>query len=223
MGALYWQLNDIWPTASWSSIDYYGRFKALHYVAKRFYNPIMISCMETGERTTRYFPTLHPSVDYETKAQLCVTNETLSDVTGVAAWALRDNTGKVLKEGKTELTVPALSSVWLEEMDFDKTDVDRNYMSYEFQVNGEKVSEGTVLFTVPKYFEFLDPKLKYEINGDEITVFTRSYACYVEIDSPDSDMVLSDNYFDINTGSKMVKILEGMPKTIRLRSVYDIQ
>ena len=223
MGALYWQLNDIWPTASWSSIDYYGRFKALHYVAKRFYNPIMISCMETGERTTRYFPTLHPSVDYETKAQLCVTNETLSDVTGVAAWALRDNTGKVLKEGKTELTVPALSSVWLEEMDFDKTDVDRNYMSYEFQVNGEKVSEGTVLFTVPKYFEFLDPKLKYEINGDEITVFTRSYACYVEIDSPDSDMVLSDNYFDINTGSKTVKILEGTPKTIRLRSVYDIQ
>ena len=43
MGALYWQLNDIWPTASWSSLDYYGRLKALHYVAKRFYNPIMIS------------------------------------------------------------------------------------------------------------------------------------------------------------------------------------
>ncbi len=223
MGALYWQLNDIWPTASWSSIDYYGRFKALHYVAKRFYNPILISCKETGERTTRSFPTMDPRVDYETKAQLCVTNETLNDVTGVAAWALRDHTGKVLKEGKTELTVPALSSTWLEEMDFCKTDVDNNYMSFEFQVNKEVVSEGTVLFTVPKYFDFINPELSYEVNGDEITVFTKSYASYVEIDSPDSDIVLSDNYFDINTGSKTVKILEGTPKTIRLRSVYDIQ
>ena len=223
MGALYWQLNDIYPTASWSSIDYYGRFKALHYVAKRFYNPIMISCKETGERTTRTFPTMDPRVGYETKAQLCVTNETLSDVTGVVAWALRDHTGKVLQEDESRLTVPSLSSVWLEEMDFEKTDVDHNYLSYEFRVNGETVSEGTVLFTVPKYFDFVDPQLTYEINGDEITVFTKSYASYVEIDSPDSDIVLSDNYFDMNVGAKTVKILEGTPKTIKLRSVYDIQ
>lgn len=76
---------------------------------------------------------------------------------------------------------------------------------------------------MPKYFEFIDPQLTYEINGDEITVFTNAYASYVEIDSPDSDMILSDNYFDINAGAKTVKILEGTPKTIRLRSVYDIQ
>lgn len=132
MGALYWQLNDIWPTASWSSIDYYGRWKALQYVAKRFYNPIMISCQETGERATRPLPTMDPRVEYETKAQLCVTNETLYDVTGVVAWALRDHTGTVLQEGETELTVPRLSSAWLEEIDFAKTDVDHNYFSYEF-------------------------------------------------------------------------------------------
>ena len=223
MGTLYWQLNDIWPTASWSSIDYYGRFKALHYVAKRFYNPILISCKETGEKTTRYYPTLHPSVDYETKAQLCVTNETQCDVRGVAAWALRDHTGNILQEGETELTVPALSAVWLEEMDFCKTDVDHHYMSYEFRMDGEVVSEGTVLFTVPKYFRFKDPRLTYEINGDEITVYADSYASYVEIDSLDTDIILSDNYFDMNAGSKTVKILEGTPKTIQLRSVYDIR
>lgn len=223
MGALYWQLNDIYPTASWSSIDYYGRYKALHYVAKRFYSPVMISCKETGERTTRQFITMDPSVDYETKAQLCVANETRNEVTGVAAWALRDNTGKVLKEGQTEMTVPALSSVWLEEMDFLKTEVDSTYISFEFRMDGEVVSEGTALFTVPKHFDYLDPELTYEIHGDELTVFTKSYAGYVEIDSPDSDIILSDNYFDINAGSKTVKILEGTPKTIRLRSVYDIQ
>lgn len=223
MGALYWQLNDIWPTASWSSIDYYGRFKALHYVAKRFYNPIMISCKETGETATRYFPTLDPRIDYETKAQLCVTNETRSDVTGEAVWALRDSTGKILKEGKTPVKVPALSAVWLEEMDFCKTDVDNNYLSFAFLVGGETVSEGTVLFTVPKYFRFQDPNLRCEVKGNELTVYADSYAQYVEIDSPDCDFVLSDNYFDMNAGKKTVKILEGTPENIRLRSVYDIQ
>ena len=38
MGSLYWQLNDCWPVASWASIDYYGRWKALHYYARRFYD-----------------------------------------------------------------------------------------------------------------------------------------------------------------------------------------
>ena len=223
MGALYWQLNDIWPTASWSSVDYYGRLKALHYVAKRFYNPIMISCKETGEGDTRYFPTLDPRVDYTTKAQLCVTNETRSDVTGEAVWALRDSNGKILKEGKTTMTVPALSSVWLEEMDFCKTDVDNTYMSFAFVIEGQAVSEGTVLFTVPKYFRFQNPNLRCEVKGDELTVYADAYAQYVEIDAPDCDFVLSDNYFDMNAGSKTVKILEGTPENIRLRSVYDIQ
>ncbi len=223
MGALYWQLNDIWPTASWSSIDYYGRWKALQYVAKRFYKPIMISCQEIGEKAFRPLVTMDPRIGYETKAQLCVTNETLQDVTGVVTWALRDNTGAILQEGKEEVTVPSLTSVWLEEMDFARTDVEHNYISYAFCVNGEIVSEGTTLFTAPKHFEYVDPQLRYEINGDEITVFTNAYASYVEIDSPDFDMILSDNYFDINEGAKTVKILEGTAKNIRLRSVYDIQ
>lgn len=223
MGALYWQLNDIWPTASWASVDYYGRLKALHYVAKRFYNPVMISCMETGEQATRYFPTLDPDVDYVTKAQLCVTNETREEVKGIVAWALRSSDGAVIEEGQTEMTVPALSSVWLPEMDFHKTDVDHNYLSYEFRVEEKVISEGAVLFTVPKYFEFQNPELTYQIHGDEITVFSKSFASYVEIDSPDSDIILSDNYFHMNAGCKTVQILEGTPKTIRLRSVYDIQ
>jgi len=76
---------------------------------------------------------------------------------------------------------------------------------------------------VPKHFNFKNPNLKYEINGDEITIYADSFAKYVEIDSPDSDFILSDNYFDMNAGYKTVKILEGTPKTINLRSVYDIK
>ena len=96
-------------------------------------------------------------------------------------------------------------------------------MSYEYEVDGKIVSDGTVLFTAPKYFEFKDPNLRYEINGNKITVFADAYARFVEIYSPDSDFILSDNYFDMNAGEKTVEILEGTPKTIVLRSVYDIK
>ena len=224
MGTLYWQLNDIWPVASWASIDYYGRYKALQYVAKRFYSPVVISCMETGEKTTRPVVVWEQSIhDYETKTQLCVTNDTLAEVTGTVNWALRDCTGRILKQDSQVITIPALSVVWLEEMDFEKTDVEHNYMSYEFMVDGREMSGGTVLFTAPKHFAFKNPNLRYEIKGEEITVYADAYARYVEIDSPDSDFILSDNYFDMNAGSRTVKVLEGTPKTIALRSVYDIR
>jgi len=224
MGALYWQLNDIWPVASWASIDYYGRYKALQYVAKRFFSPVLISCMETGEQTTRPVVTMelgHP--DYATKAQLCITNDTLQEVTGVVRWALRDRLGQILQEGTLPVQVAPLSPLWLEEMDFHKADVDNTYFSYELLAEDEVVSEGTVLFTAPKYFRFADPHLRCEIKGDEMTIYAEAYAKYVEIDSPDSDFILSDNYFDMNAGSKTVKILEGKVKNVRLRSVYDIQ
>lgn len=224
MGTLYWQLNDIWPVASWASIDYYGRYKALQYVAKRFFNPVILSCKETGEKETRPFVTMEESrYDYQTKAQLCLTNDTLQDVTGTVAWALRNKKGEILEQGSWQITVPSFSVVWLDELDFHKTDVRSNYMSYEYIVNGKTVSAGTALFTAPKHFDFEQPNLRYTIEGDEITVYADAYARYVEIDSPDSDFILSDNYFDMNAGTKTVKVLEGTPKTIALRSVYDIR
>ena len=224
MGALYWQLNDIWPVASWASIDYFGRYKALQYVAKRFFAPVMISCAEIGETTTRPYVVMQQDFyDYTTQARLNVTNETTNDVSGTVNWELRSAESNVLQNGSTDIVVPALSSLWLSNMDFNKTDVENNYLSFSFVVNNEIVSEGTVLFTVPKHYNFVDPNLRYEINGDEITVYADAYAKYIEIDSPDSDFILSDNYFDMNAGSKTVKILEGTPKTIRLRSVYNIK
>lgn len=224
MGALYWQLNDIWPVASWASIDYFGRYKALQYVAKRFFAPVMISCEEIGETTTRPFVVMQPDFfDYSTQAKLSVTNETTKDVNGIVNWELRSASSNIIQSGQENITVPALSSVWLENIDFNKTDVENNYLSYSFVVNENVVSEGTVLFTVPKHFNFIDPNLRYEIKGDEITLYADAYAKSVEIDSPDSDFILSDNYFDMNAGIKKVKILEGNPKTIKLRSVYDIK
>lgn len=224
MGTIYWQINDIWPVASWSSIDYFGRLKALQYAAKRFYAPVLISCRETGETDTRPVVTREPDFyDYSTKAELCVTNDTLEDINGTVCWELRNYKGEILESEKTPLTVEALSAKWLPELDFNKTDVLNNYMSYSFVVEEEEISSGTILFTAPKHFNFINPNLKYEIRGNEITVFAESFAKSVEIYSPDSDFVLSDNYFDMNAGSKTVMILEGEPKTIVLRSVFDIE
>ena len=74
MGAIYWQLNDCWPVASWSSIDYFGRWKALHYTAKRFFAPVLASACEEG-----------------TKVSLHVSNESSDQFEGVLSWTLRDS------------------------------------------------------------------------------------------------------------------------------------
>ena len=49
-GSLYWQLDDCWPVASWSSIDYYGRWKALQYAARRFFAPVLVSPVDRKGR-----------------------------------------------------------------------------------------------------------------------------------------------------------------------------
>ena len=54
MGTLYWQINDNWPVASWSSIDYFGRWKALHYMAKKFYGPQAVSMCMDGDTMQVY-------------------------------------------------------------------------------------------------------------------------------------------------------------------------
>ena len=62
MGTLYWQLNDTWPVASWASLDHGGRWKALHYMAARFYQPVTVSVVpeEDGFRFTMVNDTAEP-------------------------------------------------------------------------------------------------------------------------------------------------------------------
>ena len=116
--------------------------------------------------------------------------------------------------------MPPLSVVTLDELDFNKTDVEHNYLWYEFSESG---SQGSVIFTVPKHFEFDDPQLTVTRNGDTIRVNAKSYAKYVNIYSPDEDFILSDNFFDMESGERTVKILEGDPENLFVRSVYDIR
>jgi beta-mannosidase len=224
MGALYWQLNDIWPVASWSSIDYYGRLKATHYYAKRFFAPVLVSCAEIGEKTTRPYVIMEPwHYDYETKATLSVTNDTLEPIDGFVVATLRESSATPISKLVYPIHVEPLSVTHLDEIDYEKTDVRNNYLSYELVADSEVISEGTVLFTAPKHFNFVDPELEVYLDGDEIVVKASAYAKSVEIYSPDSDFILSDNFFDMNAGEKRVKIVEGEVGEIRVRSVYDIK
>jgi len=222
MGAIYWQLNDIWPVASWASIDYYGRWKALHYYAKRFFAPVMLSCEEDSEASNRTSVIQEPTENVST-ARLNVANETWDEVRGTVRWSLRDAHSRILQEGREEIVVPAFSSAWLEKLDFSDTEYLDNHFSYALDVGGETVSSGSVLFTAPKHYHFADPELTWRIEGDEIVVTAKNFARSVEIDSPDSDLVLSDNYFDMEAGSRSVSILRGRPKELTLKSVYDIR
>ncbi len=224
MGSLYWQLNDIWPVASWASIDYYDRWKALHYYAKRFYAPVLLSCLEIGETETRPFVILDPAqYDYETKATLVLTNDMKVPVTCTVRGTLMTSACEVISEYEREVTVEPFSVLSLDERDFEKTDVINNVYFYELIINGEKASSGSVIFTAPKHFNFPDPKLSYRIEEGEVIVSAEAYAKCVELMPLDSDAIFEDNYFDMTKGERRIKIVEGAPKNIKLRSVYDIK
>jgi beta-mannosidase len=221
MGAIYWQLNDIWPVASWSSIDYFGRWKALHYYAKRFFAPIMVSCAETGEMTERPSCVAQPE-PIKKAAKLSVANETISEVAGVVRWALRNAKAAVLKSGEFKVKVKPLSSLWLSELDFSDCDELSDYFSYELEVEGKIVSSGTVLFCMPKHFNFVDPMLSATRTERSITISAKAYAKSVEIYSEDEDVTLSDNFFDLNADSVTIDIIRGSPQRLQVRSVYEL-
>ncbi|SFR90766.1 beta-mannosidase [Anaeromicropila populeti] len=222
MGTVVWQLNDIWPVASWSSIDYYGRWKALHYAEKRAFAPIMISCEEVGEMTERPHCIMEPG-KIEKSARLNVANETRAEVQGIVKWALRTPDSTVILSGEIAVQVPALSSVWLEKLDFSFINEWETYLSFELMVENTVVSQGTCLFTMPKHFNFLDPKLTCERKGKQIIVCAESFAKGVEIQAVDGDLILSDNFFDMNKGERVIQIEEGEAKEILVRSVYHIR
>ena len=222
MGAVIWQLNDCWPVASWASIDYFGRWKALHYYARRFFAPVLISCHEEGILSQNTNVNAEPFALKKT-ARLNVSNETRSEFTGTALWSLRRPDASVIAQGSFPVTVPALSALWLEEQDFSEEDTYGCYYAYELRDRQDQcVGEGSVLFCMPKHFRFEDPQLSARLDGDSILIRSKAYARSVEIHCG-ADVVLEDNYFDMNAGEKRIRILRGKPEEIRLRSVYDIR
>ncbi len=222
MGAVYWQFNDCWPVASWSSVDYCQRLKALHYYARRFFAPIMISCEEEGMLGSGQELVRLP-FEFNKSIRLNVTNETLKEEKITVKWQIRNAKAEVLRNESVDITVPAMSAVWLDKVELPDIDIYNEYVSYAAYKAGEKISEGTVIFSYPKYFRYVDPELKVSVEGKKITVSATGYAKSVEILNDNEDLILTDNYFDLNGDSRTVEVLSGNIDNIRVKSVYDIE
>ncbi|MBP3238238.1 MAG: glycoside hydrolase family 2 protein [Lachnospiraceae bacterium] len=202
MGSAYWQVNDSNPVISWSSIDYFGRWKALHYYAKRFYAPLLISCDDTDPA----------------KPVLYVVNDTMHDEKLSIRCRLRDNTSRVYKEYETEAVSPALSSAAALTIDLADDivtvcDKRTKYIEYSLCKNGEIINKGTTLFVRPKEFEFLPADVSFVVTEDEesfrINISSNVYTKSVFLSLSGHDVSFSDNFFDIH-GSETLSI--GIPR-----------
>ena len=252
MGAVYWQLNDCWPVISWSSIDYHGRWKALHYYAKRFFAPVLVSCEEESWMTQEANMN-RQHFRFEKSVRFNVSNETRQDREILLRWQVRNAQAEVLRSEEMKITVPALSAQWTGKVLLPDIDVFTEYVSFQaydltgvsadsvtdagdsVTAGGEsilpggdgsireaQIADSTVIFSYPKYFRYEDPHLQAETDGEWITVRADAYAKSVEILNEEEDLILSDNYFDMNAGKKKVRILRGKPDGLRVRSVFDI-
>ncbi len=102
-GTLFWQLNDCWPVSSWSSIDYFGRWKALHYATRRFYAPVLLSCSVAGEAASG-------KAGNGVTATLSVTNDLPRAWRGEIRWTLERLDGEVVATGSMPVEAPGLAT-----------------------------------------------------------------------------------------------------------------
>ena len=218
MGSLYWQLNDVWPGASWSSLDYYGHWKALHYHARRFFAPVAVAALRKDGATT-----------------VSLLNDRTTALQGELRLRVFDMDGKLLHEEKRTDELPPLSSKAVGEfVDADLlrgADPKRSVAVFELHVAGEPVSRGFVWFDAAKSLALPDPGLQARIrkagDGYRVTVSAQKLARAVWLDFGDADVQLSDNAFDLAPGERVEIALRGdagldaLRKALRVRSLAD--
>jgi beta-mannosidase len=208
MGALYWQLNDCWPVASWSSIEFGGRWKALHYEARRFFAPSLVYLRTVGEVTVGPYNTVHNSIDI-------YAIHTIHDAPEARrvrlVWGLRDLAGRAV-------TPPVSCDIEL----VPGTVVHHADVAFEFSpgrskentvlvariedaASGEVLSRQTALFTVPRFIELADPAVRtdWQTQGPGRAVLTLasvSLALAVSVSFGDLAVELDDNFIDLHAG-----------------------
>jgi beta-mannosidase len=188
-GTLYWQLNDCWPVASWSSLDYFGRWKALHYSARHFFTPVLLSIEDAGMRMAVH-----------------VTSDLPQPWQGSLRWTLVTLSGEVLQSGTNEVRLEPLASVQVCAPGFNLNEEQtrRTIFVAELLQDGERLSYSLATFVPTKHLELADPRMEVAMHPSngwvEITVVARTLARFVELSFTGADVLFSDNYFDIPAG-----------------------
>ncbi|HSY19307.1 MAG TPA: glycoside hydrolase family 2 protein [Candidatus Acidoferrales bacterium] len=189
-GCIFWQYNDIWPGMSWSSVDYFGRWKALHYLARKFYSPVLVSAAENA--STR-------------SADLFISSDLMTDQHGKLEWSVTDLSGGVLAEDSMPVSVPAQKSVQVKTLDLEQPVQSHGTGGFltwlKLDLGGKTVSENLVLLAPPKEFKLLNPELTVitTAHGEEfvVAVHAKKTALWAWLELQNADARFSDNYFHL--------------------------
>ncbi|HET6557318.1 MAG TPA: glycoside hydrolase family 2 protein [Prolixibacteraceae bacterium] len=214
MGTLYWQINDVWPVASWSSTDYYQRWKALQYFAKKGFEPVLVS----------------PYKDKDS-LKVDIINDKLSEIKAQLVVKVLDFEGKeIIKETK-DVTVPANSSdtfFGLKTADYlKKVQAGNQFLAVELLENGTVISANTLFFKPIKDIALPKPQVKFELTiidgGYEISLSTDKLAKNLYMTIGEEEGFFSDNYFDLIPGQAVKVKLESKVPMEKLQQVFAVQ
>jgi len=218
-GALYWQLNDCWPVASWASIDYYGRWKALHYMAKKFYSPLLLSVLEDCDNHTM---------------QLHVSSDLQEDNKGVIEWKACNADGEELESGRIHVDIQAGQNIQCAPLDFAQHANADSFMFFaRLLVDDKEVSDNFASFVRPKHIELHRPIIDCDVtevpDGYLVKLKSDKPALWVWLEVEGDDLPISDNYFCMTSGmEKTLKVCPGsitgkdeLVGRIRINSIYD--
>lgn len=192
MGSLYWQLNDCWPVTSWSSVDYYGMWKAFHYQAKRSFEPLLLSFNKENKHINLYM------VNDLLNASTGTLNIQLIDFNGNTLWS--DTRNVNVKTNTSEVIYSTAEDVFLK---FDST---QTVLVADFIASGQTVQSASYLFAKPKNLNLYKPAIKVKnVSRDAIEISSDKFVkdLYLISDS----VHFSDNFFDLLPGRiKKVKL-----------------
>ncbi len=196
MGSLFWQLNDCWPVASWSSIDYYGRWKALQYYARRFYAPVLVS----------------PHIG-DSALKVHIVSDKIQAEPALLRVRLMDFDGKVLLEESHAVEIaPLASKVYLEWplkklADAGGSDTSRVFVVAELTSGGAQLSRNLVYLAPVKGVHLKPAHLRIETSGAQgsykIRITSPVLARSVYLSFGNLDVEVSDNYFDLLPGESV--------------------
>ena len=221
MGSIYWQLNDCWPVASWSSIDYYDRYKALQYYSKHFYAPILVSIEENNSASLDYTHS-----DGKQTARIVLTNESKDDLSGAYIWMLCDFDGNILKQGSGKVEASKYSAKEIANLEFNLSFEEQinTYLKVEVDIDG-KVYNNYSSFVRDKYLDLKKPDIKYYLENKDDTYYLHlkadTYTKYVWVDLKKDDCIFSDNFFNLEKGEEKI-ISFKINKNIKERDIKII-
>jgi len=207
MGTLFWQLNDCWPVTSWSSVDYYGRWKAFQYQAKRSFNPILVDITEN-------------EVNYKVR----VINDELIPHHITLVEEVMDFNGNYIDGYNVEFDIKANSNEVLSatpKENYSAKNLRQMVISVTCTTATGKISKGLYYFVKPKELQLTKPniqvtkldELTYEITSDVLAknVFLSS----------EEAAFFSDNYFDLLPNQKVIVKVSKPVKSIKIKSLFD--